>query len=66
VELHEAIERIAKNELQDRVGDAAAGAMPRKPARTRAPDFSRTYWPFQFGVRLLRNASIPSRKSSLM
>ena len=24
------------------------------------------YFPFQFGVRLLRKASIPSRKSSLM
>ena len=25
-----------------------------------------TYLPFQFGLRLLRNASMPSRKSSLM
>jgi hypothetical protein len=34
--------------------------------RMRSQAVSRIYLPFQLGVRLLRKASIPSRKSSLM
>jgi hypothetical protein len=34
--------------------------------RLRAQNVSGAYLPFQLGVRLLRNASIPSRKSSLI
>ncbi|SDJ70590.1 hypothetical protein SAMN05444171_0942 [Bradyrhizobium lablabi] len=43
-----------------------ATVIAEKNLAAHAPDGSRTYWPFQFGVRLLRNASIPSRKSSLI
>jgi hypothetical protein len=34
--------------------------------RIRSQSVSGFYLPFQFGVRLLRKASIPSRKSSLI
>jgi hypothetical protein len=52
---------------------AASGFRVQAPHELRLPDFrlrsqnvSGAYLPFQLGVRLLRNASIPSRKSSLI
>ena len=47
--------------LSSSIRDGAEGNL-----RPRSQNYDTLYLPFQFGVRLLRKASIPSRKSSLI